>query len=81
MKGNEGAANKKELSAIAKLPKPYINEFMPIELQRQYFFGGLHRLMKELAPEKQNLLLETLITINKGNEFEQIALHERRNTK
>lgn len=59
----------------------FISECMPKELQCQYFFGGLHRLMKELAPEKQNLLLETLITINKGNEFEQIALHERRNTK
>lgn len=59
----------------------FISECMPKQLQCQYFFGGLHRLMKELAPEKQNLLLETLITINKGNEFEQIALHERRNTK
>lgn len=59
----------------------FISECMPKELQCQYFFGGLHRLMKELSPKKQSLLLETLITINKGNEFEQIALHERRNTK
>lgn len=59
----------------------FISECMPKQLQCQYFFGGLHRLMKELSPEKQDLLLETLITINKGNEFEQIALHERRNTK
>ena len=59
----------------------FISECMPNELQCQYFFGGLHRLMKELSPKKQTLLLETLITINKGNEFEQIALHERRNTK
>lgn len=59
----------------------FISECMPKKLQCQYFFGGLHRLMKELSPEKRDLLLETLITINKGNEFEQIALHERRNTK
>lgn len=61
--------------------KNFISECMPKQLQCQYFFGGLHRLMKELSPKKQTLLLETLITINKGNEFEQIALHERRNTK
>ncbi|MFK5706033.1 hypothetical protein ACI3E1_06245 [Ligilactobacillus sp. LYQ139] len=61
--------------------KNFISEFMPKKLQCQYFFGGLHRMMKGLSPKKQNLLLETLITINKGNEFEQIALHERRNTK
>ncbi|MFK5676063.1 hypothetical protein [Ligilactobacillus sp. LYQ60] len=61
--------------------KNFISECMPKELQCQYFFGGLHRVMKELSPKKQGLLLEMLITINKGNEFEQIALHERRNTK
>ena len=78
MKGNEGAANKKELSVIAKLPKPYINEFMPIELQRQYFHDGLKKIMWLLPKQHQITLLDFLATAESDEVMRDVAIGLRR---
>lgn len=78
MKGNEGAANKKELSAIAKLPTTSINEFMPIELQRQYFHDGLKKIVWLLPKQHQITLLDFLATAESDEVMRDVAIGLRR---
>ena len=78
MKENEGVANKKELSAIAKLPKPYINEFMPIELQRQYFHDGLKKIVWLLSQQHQITLLDFLAVAESDEIMRDVAIGLRR---
>ena len=40
-----------------------LNEFMPIDLQRQYFQDGLSKILGKLNKHKQRLLLRTLIAV------------------
>ncbi len=77
MKGNEGAANKKELSAIAKLPTS-INEFMPIELQRQYFHDGLKKIVWLLPKQHQITLLDFLAAAESDEVMRDVAIGLRR---
>lgn len=77
MKGNEGAANKKELSAIAKLSTS-INEFMPIELQRQYFHDGLKKIVWLLPKQHQITLLDFLATAESDEVMRDVAIGLRR---
>ncbi|MFK5706264.1 hypothetical protein ACI3E1_07485 [Ligilactobacillus sp. LYQ139] len=78
MKGNEGAANKKELSAIAKLPKISINEFMPIELQRQYFHGGLTKIVWLMPKQYRTTLLDFLAVAESDEVMRDVAIGLRR---
>ncbi len=40
-----------------------LSEFMPIDLQKQYFQDGLSKIIGKLNKHKQRLLLKTLIAV------------------
>ncbi|MDO3393915.1 hypothetical protein [Ligilactobacillus sp. 110_WCHN] len=54
-----------------------LSEFMPIDLQKQYFQDGLSKIIGKLNKHKQRLLLRTLIAVE-DEPFLSIAMSQKK---
>ena len=57
-----------------------LSEFMPIDLQKQYFQDGLSKIIGKLNKHKQRLLLKTLIAVE-DEPFLSIAMNQKKGCK